>query len=158
MKEEDKKSFFIVNEKVDIAKVKQELSALMPMADSMLQIIAEELSDVLKNEAQLWYLQAWLQHMQITLELYQRVYDNIPDNVESSSVMMVNPLLDNSTIRDETVSYVHQLQSLSHLAAYSVFTSCVSSHLQNSLLIIDSYMQRAVHLIDVLMLDSYKSA
>ncbi|MFN7098575.1 MAG: hypothetical protein ACK4PR_13630 [Gammaproteobacteria bacterium] len=158
MKDNEIKSFYIVNEKVDIAKVKQELSAVMPMVDSMLQLVAEELNDVVKSPTRLWYLHAWIQHMQITLEIYQRAYDDIAstDNIGSSTVLLINPTLDSRTLRDTATSHIHQLQSLSHLAAYTIFDGCVNSHLQNSLLIINNYMQRAVNLIDLLMLDSFK--
>ncbi|MFN7096067.1 MAG: hypothetical protein ACK4PR_00685 [Gammaproteobacteria bacterium] len=156
MKEEDKKSFFIVNEKIDVATVKQELSTLMPMVESMLQLVAEELNSVVTCAARLWYIHAWLQHMQVTMQLYQQAYGDNNDALISSTIWMVNPALDHKALRNTATSYIYQLQSLCHLAAYVVFTSHVSSHFQNSLIILDGYMQKVVRLIDLIVLDSFK--
>ncbi|MFN7098441.1 MAG: hypothetical protein ACK4PR_12945 [Gammaproteobacteria bacterium] len=156
MKEEDKKSFFIVNEKIDVIKVKQELSALMPMVESMLQLVAEELNSVITCAARLWYIHAWLQHMQVTMQLYQQAYGEGTDVMQSPSVWIVNPTVDTKILRDTATSYIYQLQSLCHLAAYMVFTSHVNSHFQNSLIILDGYMEKVVRLIDLIVLDSFK--
>lgn len=148
--------FYIVSEKVETSKIQMELTELMLMVDSMLQLIAEELHNVVKCTTQLWFVQAWLQYSKITQELYECAYGNSESQAQSVTVLLINPNLEKSILRESATSYIYQLQSLSHLAAYVIFTSYLDSHLQNSLIIIDRYMQRAVYLIDLLLLEEFK--
>lgn len=149
--------FYVVNKDVDIVQVKLELTELILMVDSVLQLIAEELHSVVRCSTKLWFVQAWVNYSKITYQLYEQAYGDIKNQVMPSMLLSVNPNLNKDVLRNSAIAHIYQLQSFCHLAAHVIFITNIDTHLQNSLIIIDGYMQMAVNLIDLLLLDEYKS-
>lgn len=150
-----RENIFVVNDKLDINLIKPELAETMAIVESMLTLTRDELCETIVCSHQLWFVQALISQLQTTMRLYRSIHSISNAEDGKKSVFSLNKTIGKNVLQDELASSIHQLHSLCYLAAYKILDE-LDSHMVNSLTVVNKHMQRAVFLIDVLDMNTFK--
>jgi len=151
----DERDVFLVDGNIHEALLEQELTDIFMTVESMLLVSYDELSDVALSHHQQRFLQAVVQQVALTKQIYHRVYGVLYVNESRPEVFHLNPDLNNEKLSFELTSHIYQLNSLCYLSAFVIFADVVNDHLVNTLTVINNCTKKMVRLIDLLNLRGF---